>query len=235
MRSAHVSEVLDPLLDPTVPVATAVAVPPTIPTGLTDLDSLTGGLRGGDLWVVTGRSGAGKSVLALDFVRSAAIRSKVRTVHVRAREQAEDLAAQIVSAEGRIPLHHLRASLTDDERARAASVMAQLAHTPLWMIATVNYGETGMPEARQQVAAATAVLEKQGPGLLVVDDLPASITGAQLQELKALAVQGRTCVIAVVLDGTERTRDAGCGRAGRRRRRRRRPARRPGPRHDPGK
>ena len=45
-----------------------------VPTGFTDLDAVTGGLAPGSLWVISGRSGAGKSVLVSDLVRSAAAR-----------------------------------------------------------------------------------------------------------------------------------------------------------------
>ncbi len=48
---------------------------PCIRTGFADLDTLTGGIRSGTLWVITGRSGAGKRVLVSDLARIAAVRN----------------------------------------------------------------------------------------------------------------------------------------------------------------
>jgi hypothetical protein len=56
------------------------------------------------------------------------------------------------------------------------------------MTAPVNYGEVRLPEADEQMAAAAAMLEQREPELLVVDDLPATVTSAHLQDLKSLAV-----------------------------------------------
>jgi replicative DNA helicase len=208
LRTLKFSDLLDPLLASAAAAPGTVASPPHHSTGSTDLDTVTGGLCEGDLWVVTGRSGSGKSVLALGFARSAAIRSRVPTGHVRARDRAEDLVAQVLSAEGRIPLHYLRDPLTDNDRTRAASLAARVADMPLWMSAAVDYGNAALPTADQLLATAAALVEERAPELLVVDDLPAMINSSQLQELKSLAVRGRTCVVAVVLDGPERLRDA---------------------------
>ena len=205
MQAEYLRESLDSVLSSGA--KNGVEGPRPTPTGLTDLDGLIGGLRAGDLWVVTGRSGAGKSVLALDFVRAAAVRHGARTGHVRARDRLVDLLAQLVSAEGRVPLHHLRTTLTDNERTRATAATAVLADAPLWLTASVEYGEVRLPEAHEQVAAAQALLDERGLELLIVDDLPASVSSAHLQELKGLAVRRRTCVVAVVLEGPERTRD----------------------------
>ena len=42
-----------------------------VPTGFTDLDPLTNGLHPGQLIVVAGRPGLGKSTLGLDVARAA--------------------------------------------------------------------------------------------------------------------------------------------------------------------
>ena len=49
--------------------------PGGIPTGFEDLDNLTNGLHGGQMIIVAARPGVGKSTLALDFVRSCAIKN----------------------------------------------------------------------------------------------------------------------------------------------------------------
>lgn len=204
-RAVRLGEALD--ARPSLTPGNTSGSRPSVPTGFVDLDGLTGGMRPGDLWVVTGRSGAGKSVLVLDFARSAAIRHAAPTGHLRARERLEDIVAQIVSAQGRVPLHHLRSSPSEEDRQRVLRQMPVLAEVPLWLAATVEYGEAALPTASEQVAGAVAMLEERDLALLIVDDVPAGITFAQLQELKLLAVRAGTCVVAVVLDGPERPGD----------------------------
>ena len=45
-----------------------------VPTGFADLDEVTTGLHGGQMVIVAGRPGQGKSTLALDFMRSCSIK-----------------------------------------------------------------------------------------------------------------------------------------------------------------
>src|SRR5581483_7769844 len=51
-----------------------------VPTGFADLDALTNGLHSGQMVVVAARPAMGKSTLALDFARAAAIRASMTTV-----------------------------------------------------------------------------------------------------------------------------------------------------------
>ena len=48
-----------------------------VPTGFIELDELTGGLQAGQMVIIAGRPAMGKSTLALDICRSAAIRHKI--------------------------------------------------------------------------------------------------------------------------------------------------------------
>ncbi|WP_347724144.1 DnaB-like helicase C-terminal domain-containing protein, partial [Burkholderia multivorans] len=51
-----------------------------VPTGFTEFDQLTNGLHPGQMIVIAARPGVGKSTLALDFIRSAAIHHKQAAV-----------------------------------------------------------------------------------------------------------------------------------------------------------
>ncbi|MGZ4554468.1 MAG: DnaB-like helicase C-terminal domain-containing protein, partial [Mycobacteriaceae bacterium] len=87
-----------------------------VPTGFADLDALTGGLLKGDLWVMTGRSGVGKSVLATDFLRSVAVRTGAHAALAQARDTREMTVQRILSAEARVPMYHLQTTgLTDED------------------------------------------------------------------------------------------------------------------------
>ncbi|MGW0925958.1 replicative DNA helicase, partial [Streptomyces sp. NPDC002755] len=72
--ASPLSDVMEDTLDWIEATGGREATLPGVPTGFTDLDSLTGGLHPGQLIVIAARPAMGKSTLALDFVRSASIK-----------------------------------------------------------------------------------------------------------------------------------------------------------------
>ena len=60
-----------------------------VPTGFRDLDELTNGLHAGQLIVIAGRPGLGKSTLGLDFLRNASIKHSLAVGAVLARDGQE--------------------------------------------------------------------------------------------------------------------------------------------------
>jgi replicative DNA helicase len=181
---------------------------PGVPTGLIDLDQLTGGLVPGDLWVLTGRSGVGKSMLGLDFLRSAAFRHNVHAALAQGRDKPSDAVLRLLSAQARVGLHHLQTvGITDDDWARLARTMGEIAEAPLWIDASHDF-EGRAPTAAVQLQAAQRLTSAHDLRLVVIDDLPAATTVEQLRELKSLAAERQTCVLAVITDGPERSREA---------------------------
>src|SRR4029077_6270027 len=55
-----------------------------LPTGFTDFDKMTGGLRPGDLVIIAGRPSMGKSTLAVNMAEYAALRPALRPGEKRA-------------------------------------------------------------------------------------------------------------------------------------------------------
>lgn len=103
-----------------------------IPTGFADLDRLLGGLRPGMLYLVAGEPAVGKSTLALDLARSAAIRHQHSTVFFSTQSSSHDLTMKIASAEARIPVQNIRQGLMREEDwIRLARTMADLVQAPL--------------------------------------------------------------------------------------------------------
>lgn len=114
--------------------------PPTnddrIPTGFVDLDSLfSGGFTHGQMIVIGARPAMGKSTIAQDFARGAAIRNKIPTLIESLEMSKDDLSDRILCAETRIPLHHLRQGIVaDTEVARAVSrVQDTISDAPLYI------------------------------------------------------------------------------------------------------
>lgn len=104
-----------------------------VPTGFTDLDALTGGLHPGQVVIVAGRPGMGKSTLALDFVRSCSITHNLPSVFFSLEMGRDELRHRIFSAQGRIALHHLRHQdgMTDEDWTRLAKLVPRVAAAPL--------------------------------------------------------------------------------------------------------
>jgi replicative DNA helicase len=83
-----------------------------IPSGLRDLDLITGGWQPADLIVLAGRPGSGKSSAALKFILSAALMGAI--VHLYTLEMSADqFISRAMSMESGINLQHLRLGKID--------------------------------------------------------------------------------------------------------------------------
>jgi replicative DNA helicase len=104
-------------------------------TGFHDLDRiLAGGLRGGEMVVVAGRPGMGKSTLAMDVSRYAAIRRKLTVAFFSLEMQATQLFDRVLSAEASVPHHLIRTGhLRDDDWARSGTAVGEMAEAPLYL------------------------------------------------------------------------------------------------------
>jgi replicative DNA helicase len=105
-----------------------------IPSGFPDLDRLTTGFHGGDLIIVAGRPGMGKSSFALSIARNVA-EKEGRTVGIFSLEMAKDqLALRLLSFISRIPLHELRlGKLTDIQKEVLERAFEHLASLPIYI------------------------------------------------------------------------------------------------------
>lgn len=151
------------------------SAPGAVPTGLADLDRLLTGLQPGQLVVVAGRPGMGKSVLVTDFARHAAHRGQ-RVLMFSLEMGREELGQRVLSAEARIPLNLIRSGrLDDDAWVRAARCTADLADAPL----TIDDGG-GTTLAHIRATARRAA--RSGPLSLIVVDYLQLITGGRRSE-----------------------------------------------------
>ncbi|MFH9579071.1 replicative DNA helicase [Streptomyces globisporus] len=99
-----------------------------VPTGFTDFDALTDGLHPGQVIVVAARPAMGKSTLAVDFARHAAISSGKRVAIFSLEMGKKEMQKRILSAEARVGLHHIiHRALTDDDWTRVARVTERMA------------------------------------------------------------------------------------------------------------
>jgi replicative DNA helicase len=174
-----------------------------VPTGFRELDELTNGLHDGQLVVVAGRPGSGKSTLGLDVLRSAAIKHGMGAVMFSLEMSRNEITMRLLSAEARILLSHLRTGqMTDDDWNRLARKMGEIADAPLFIDDSPNLT---MMEIR---AKARRLKQRHELKVIVVDYLqlmssPRKVENRQQEvsemsrSLKLLAKELQVPVIAI--------------------------------------
>lgn len=107
-----------------------------VPSGLRAWDNLTGGFHAGELTILAGRPGMGKTALVLTVAKNAFLSGK-KVALFSLEMPGEQLAQRLVSAETGIPLKGLRAGhvdgvpLTDAQLLAAQTVAAKFSDTGL--------------------------------------------------------------------------------------------------------
>jgi replicative DNA helicase len=128
------SEIMPGALDEIEAIGSRGGVLTGVPTGFSDLDALTNGLHPGQMVVIAARPAIGKSTLALDFARAAAIRHGMATVLFSLEMGRNEITMRLLSAEARVPLSTMRTGqMNDDDWARLARRMSEVADAPLFI------------------------------------------------------------------------------------------------------
>ncbi|CAL9498301.1 replicative DNA helicase [Streptomyces albus] len=143
-----------------------------VPTGFTDLDSLTNGLHPGQMIVVAARPAMGKSTLALDFARACSIKHALPSVIFSLEMGRNEIAMRLLSAEARVALHHMRSgSMTDEDWTRLARQMPAVTDAPLYIDDSPNLS---MMEIR---AKCRRLKQRNDLRMIVIDYLQLMQTG----------------------------------------------------------
>lgn len=125
---------LQPALD-LVEAAMHGGGPAGIPTGFADLTRLlNGGTKPGQLIVIGGRPGMGKSTLGVDLARAAAIKHNVGVAIFSLEMSKAELVLRILAAESRVEHNRLETgNLSDDDWTKLARRMGEIAEVPLFV------------------------------------------------------------------------------------------------------
>lgn len=133
------ADVLQPTLDEIEAIGSQGGVMTGVPTGFADLDGLLNGLHPGQLIVVAGRPGLGKSAMSLDCARHAAIRHGLASAIFSLEMSKVEIVMRVLAAESRVPLQVLRSGqLSDDDWTRLARRMGEISEAPLFLDDTPN-------------------------------------------------------------------------------------------------
>lgn len=182
--------------------------PDVVATHFPSLDQLLGGgLRRGDVALLAGDAGSGKSALALAMAVRAARHG--RTVsYLSAEATPERLLERVAAFEGRFPLEDLsRGRLDEAARQRATEVVNDLRdRLPTFGRIPVPSADAVAEELRRALDLELAVVD--GLGALAPGTRPrAEELAAALASLKRLALElGVALLVTMSLDGTVRGR-----------------------------
>ena len=147
-----------------------------IPTGFTELDDLTHGLHPGQLIIVAARPAVGKSTLALDFARHAAIKKRKKVIFFSLEMSRSEIAMRMLSAETQIQLQSMRkGSMSETDWVRIADVRSKINDAPLYIDDSPNLT---MVEIR---AKSRRIAERIGLDMIVIDYLQLLTSGKKVE------------------------------------------------------
>jgi len=147
-----------------------------IPTGFKPLDDLTNGLHGGQMIVVAARPAMGKSTLALDFARSAAIKHNMPTIFFSLEMGRSEIAMRLLSAEGAIPLQNMRKGTLDSrDWTTVAATRGRINDAPLYIDDSPNMT---LVEIR---AKCRRLKQRAGRKMVIIDYLQLMTSGKRVE------------------------------------------------------
>jgi replicative DNA helicase len=197
------ADAVQPTLDEIEAAGAADGDMTSVSTGFLDLDRLINGFTPGQLIIVAGRPGLGKSTAGMDFVRNAAIQNGQPSAIFSLEMSQVEMVMRLLSAEAKIPLHLLRSgNLEEDHWLKLARRIGEIGRTPIFLddSPTLN-----LMEIRSK---ARKLKQRHGLKLIVVDYLQLMSSPKQTQNrqqevseisrgLKLLAKEIECPVIAI--------------------------------------
>ena len=137
-----------------------------VASGLMDLDNITSGFHPGELIIVAGRPGMGKTALALSMARNAAVMDNVGIGMFSLEMANHQLAMRLLCAEGRVDSHLVRTGkLPKSQWKNLSLAVGQLAEAPIYLD-----DSAGMSVLEVRAKARRLKAEKD-IGLIIVDYL----------------------------------------------------------------
>src|SRR3954469_12105347 len=100
-----------------------------IPTGFTDLDSLTAGMQNSELIIVAARPSVGKTAFALNMLRHIVVEEGLPALFVSLEQARIELAERLLCCQAMVNSHRLRKGTLDvdemDKIIEAGSILSQ--------------------------------------------------------------------------------------------------------------
>ena len=170
------SALLEPTIDEIEAIQSRSGALAGVPTGFTDLDELTNGLHGGQMVIVAARPSVGKSTLALDFARSAAVKNNLTAAFFSLEMSQSEIVMRLLSAECSVPLNHIRnGRMTEDDWQRIIPRSDKISRAPLFIDDSPNLT---MMEIR---AKARRLKQRHDLRLVVIDYIQLMSSGRKVE------------------------------------------------------
>ncbi|WP_375501286.1 replicative DNA helicase [uncultured Jatrophihabitans sp.] len=172
----HIGTLLEGTLDEIERISATGGIGTGIPTGFQQLDEITNGLHPGQMVTVAGRPGSGKSTIALDFARSAAVKHQKPTAIFSLEMGKLEIMMRLFSAEAGVALQSMRSGhMSDQDWTRLARRSSELAEAPLYIDDSPNLT---MMEIR---AKARRLKQRHDLQLIVIDYLQLMTSGKRVE------------------------------------------------------
>ncbi len=163
----HIRDVLDQYLEESsfTPVRQEGQIPHLL-TGFTDIDHILGGLQHSDLIVLAARPSLGKSSLALNIARNAAIDQGAHVAIFSLEMAKEQVVQRLISSESGVNTQRLRlGESTPSEERRIMEAIGVLSEAPMWI------DDSPLMSVVQMRSKARRLHNEQGIDLMIVDYL----------------------------------------------------------------
>jgi replicative DNA helicase len=137
-----------------------------LPTGYADLDEMTGGLQPGELIIIAARPSMGKTALALNIARNAAVDHGKKVAVFSLEMTTRSLVLRLLAAEARIDSSAFRRGfIAHNDHTRLVNAAGRLANAHIWI-------DDGSAATLLEIKAKSRRLKaERGLDLVVVDYL----------------------------------------------------------------
>jgi replicative DNA helicase len=137
-----------------------------VPSGYTDLDSLTAGFQRSDLIVVAARPSMGKTAFALCMARNVALEYEIPVGFFSLEMSKEQLAMRLLCAEARVDSQKIRTGLIGQQDChKLLAAAGDYAEAPIYI------DDTAALTTMELRAKARRMVADRGVGLIIVDYL----------------------------------------------------------------
>ena len=173
-----------------------------VPTGFTDLDTLTSGLQKSDLIILAGRPSMGKTALALNIAKNVAVDANLPVAIFSLEMAKEQLSMRILCSEARIDSARIRSGFfSKNDWVRLTDAAGVLSEAPIYIDDSPDIS------AMEIRAKARRLKMDKDVALIIIDYLQLMKTrgSAERRDLEISEI------VPFIKDPGQRTGPAGCG------------------------
>ena len=141
--------------------------PPGIPSGFADVDRITGGFRDGNVIIIAGRPGVGKTSLSMNIAENVGIKYKKKVLIFSIEMSKEELALKFLSSNAKLSNRRLQTGYVQDrDWPKLTESAGQLSGTSIFIDSSTNTTVMEMKAKAKQL-----ISKEKGLDLIIIDYL----------------------------------------------------------------